>query len=151
MSGRVACRGITIVGMGDADPTGEGPGLGRSPGGPNTRLLCVSPLRFHRRQLHALQPATGGVRRPWGGTRSLGLKRGALVKHPKWGLTYVGGTSGQRISLHSIETGQRVTQGARLGAFRLLAPYNGWRTHLLPLVAPIPPAPEDAGFLGAQR
>jgi hypothetical protein len=28
----------------------------------NTRLLCVTPLRWHRRQLHMLQPRLGGVR-----------------------------------------------------------------------------------------
>ena len=68
----------------------------------STRLICVNPLRFHRRQLHALQPAAGGVRRSYGGTRSLGFKRGALVKHPAYGVVYVGGSSAQRISLHAV-------------------------------------------------
>jgi hypothetical protein len=79
----------------------------------NREILFVVPLRFHRRQLHRLEPAKGGIRSPYGGTRSLGFKRGSLVKHPKWGLTYVGGYLGERASLHSIETGSRLCQNAK--------------------------------------
>jgi hypothetical protein len=93
----------------------------------NTRLLCVTPLRFHRRQLHALQPAKGGVRRAYGGTRSLNFKRGSLVTHPKWGLCYVGGTMGGRISLHSLDSGSRLCQNAKPEECVYLA-YLGWRT-----------------------
>jgi hypothetical protein len=51
------------------------------------QLHCTSTIRLNRRQLHMLQFAKGGVRRPQGGTRSLGVKRGALVRHPKvWSL-----------------------------------------------------------------
>jgi RRXRR protein len=81
----------------------------------NRCILFVTPLRFHRRQLHRLEPGKGGIRSPYGGTRSLGLKRGSLVKHPKWGLAYVGGTIGDRISLHSVETGSRLCQNAKPG------------------------------------
>lgn len=42
----------------------------------NKNMLCVAPLQFHRRQLHALQPTKGGIRRPYGGTMSEGFKRG---------------------------------------------------------------------------
>jgi hypothetical protein len=79
----------------------------------NTEILLVSPLRFHRRQLHRLEPAKGGIRSPYGGTRSLGFKRGSLVKHPKYGLAYVGGYLKGRISLHSVETGSRLCQNAK--------------------------------------
>ena len=68
----------------------------------NESMLLVAPLRFHRRQLHALQPAKGNVRRPYGSTCSHGFIRGSLVEHPKFGLTYIGGCSQQRISLHAI-------------------------------------------------
>lgn len=97
----------------------------------STRLLCVTPLRFHRRQLHALQPAAGGIRRPYGGTRSLGLKRGQLVKHPTHGVVYVGGTSGNRISLHATGDGKRLCQNAKPSDCKRLA-YTSWRTRLLP-------------------
>jgi hypothetical protein len=53
----------------------------------NESLLLVNPLRFHRRQLHKLQPAKGGERSPYGSTRSLGFERGSLVTHSKFGLT----------------------------------------------------------------
>lgn len=106
-----------------------------STGGPikpdNTQLLCVVPLRFHRRQLHRLQPETGGIRKPYGGTRSHGLTRGSLVKHVKLGLVYVGGYLKDRISLHAIETGKRLTQTAKPQDCVFLT-YNSWRTRRLP-------------------
>ena len=91
-----------------------------------TNVLCLTPLHFHRRQLHRLQPEKSGVRKPYGGTRSLGFKRGSLVKHPKWGLTYVGGYLKNRISLHDVTTGKRLTQQAKPEDCRMLT-YNSWR------------------------
>jgi len=97
----------------------------------NTQLLCATPLRFHRRQLHVLQPAEGGIRKLYGGTRSLGFKRGSIVRHTGRGTVYVGGTMGNRISLHSIEDGSRLTQGAKPSDCKFLT-FAGWRTRLLP-------------------
>lgn len=97
-----------------------------------TRLLRVTPLRFHRRQLHALQPATGGMRRPYGSTRSLGYKRGSLVTHPKWGTAYVGGYLNDRISLHSPVNGKRLCQNAKPSECKFLA-FASWRARLLPV------------------
>jgi len=71
------------------------------------------PLRFHRRQLHLLQPAQGNLRKRYGGTLSMGFKRGSWVKHPKYGVCYVGGTSNGRISLHTLDTGKRLCQNAK--------------------------------------
>jgi len=87
-----------------------------------TRLWYVVPERLHRRQLHALQPSKGGVRRPYGGTRSLGLKRGTLVTHPKYGLCCVGGCDRKKntISLHAYRTNKRLTQGAEVEACHVL-------------------------------
>jgi len=76
----------------------------------NTAMLYIVPLRFHRRQLHRLQCEKGGIRKPYGGTLSLGFKRGSWVKHPKYGVCYVGGTTGGTISLHTMQTGQRITK-----------------------------------------
>ena len=97
----------------------------------STRMLVMEPLRFHRRQLHRLQPETGGSRKPYGGTRSNGFKRGSLVRHLKHGLVYVGGCLKERISLHSLFNGKRLTQTAKTEDCLFLA-YNSWRTRLLP-------------------
>jgi len=87
-----------------------------------TRLWYVVPARLYRRQLHALQPSKGGVRRPYGGTRSLGVKRGTLVRHPRYGLCCVGGCDRKKntISLHAYRTNTRLTQGAKVGACQVL-------------------------------
>ena len=98
----------------------------------NRRLICLSPLQWHRRQLHRLEAERGGKRKPYGGTLSLGLKRGTLVKHPKWGLAYVGGTMEGRISLHDPQTGKRLTQTAKVADCHRLA-IRRWRMRLLPL------------------
>lgn len=86
------------------------------------RLWYVVPARLYRRQLHALQPAQGEVRRPYGGTRSLGLKRGTVVRHPKYGLCTVGGCDRKKhtISLHDYRTNKRLTQGAKADACHIL-------------------------------
>lgn len=79
----------------------------------NERMLLIKPLRWARRQLHVFNPITGGIRKNYGSTRSMGLTRGSLVKHPKYGLAIVGGTSKNRISLHDRLTNKRLTQSAR--------------------------------------
>jgi hypothetical protein len=99
----------------------------------NERIMCVSPLRFHRRQLHMLQPAHGGVRKPYGGTRSCGLKRGALVEHLKYGVAYIGGTMAGRVSLHSVFDGRRLCRNAKPSEIKMLT-YNAWRMRFLPTV-----------------
>ena len=98
----------------------------------NTHLVCVTPLEWHRRQLHRLEPAKGGQRSPYGGTLSLGVKRGTLVNHPRFGLAYVGGTMRGRLSLHAADTGKRLTQKARLADCRWRKLLR-WRVRLLPI------------------
>lgn len=94
----------------------------------NTRMLCIEPIRLHRRQLYLLQPAKTGFRKSYGGTRSCGFKRGSLVKHSKYGVTYVGGTMNGRVSLHSVITGKRLCQNAKPSDISLKT-YNTWRVH----------------------
>jgi hypothetical protein len=78
----------------------------------NMRLIHCKALQFRRRALHVQNPVKGAVRRSHGGTLSEGLKRGSLVKHPRYGLTTVGGTTGGRVSLHNLE-GKRLCQNAK--------------------------------------
>lgn len=96
------------------------------------RLWYVVPARLHRRQLQRLEAAKGGIRSPYGGTRSLGLKRGTLVRHPRYGLCTLGGVDRKRgrVSLHAYRTNARLTQGARVEdcqSFTWLA----WRSWLV--------------------
>lgn len=79
----------------------------------NKNILFLQPLRFSRRQLHVFQFAKGAKRRNYGGTRSMGITRGTLIKHKKWGLALVGGTSKNRISLHNIFDFNRLCQNSK--------------------------------------
>ena len=95
----------------------------------NTRILYMTPLRFHRRQLHRFQASKGVGRRRYGGTMSLGFKKGSILRHPKYNICYVGGNLGGRVSLHSLETGKRLTQSAKVDDCQFLS-YNSWRCRL---------------------
>src|SRR5215471_8330630 len=102
----------------------------------NRRLLCVAPLVWHRRQLHRFQPEKGGRRKPYGGTLSQGIKRGTLVKHPKWGKAIVGGTRDGKLSLHDLVSNKRLTQTASIMDCRPIKLLR-WRSWL----GPQPPMP----------
>jgi hypothetical protein len=102
----------------------------------NRRVVCIAPLNWHHRQLHRFEPEKGGKRKPYGGTLSQGLKRGTLVKHPRWGKAYIGGTMESKLSLHDLQTGKRLTQMARVADCQPIKLLR-WRTWLVPLV-PIP-------------
>ena len=98
----------------------------------NTRLVCISPLTWHHHQLHRFEPEKGGKRKLYGGTFSQGIKRGTLVKHPKWGKAYVGGTMDGKLSLHDPQTGKRLTQSAKVSDCRLIEVLR-WKTRLVPI------------------
>jgi len=99
---------------------------------PSTKgLHYLSPLRWHRRQLHRLGPEKGGIRRRYGGTMSLGLKKGTLVRHAKYGLCYIGGNLRDRFSLHSLKDGKRLTQNTKRKEFKALTRV-AFRTQFLP-------------------
>jgi hypothetical protein len=94
--------------------------LGVTSGQPeNLRIVHCRPLMFRRRALHVQNPSRGGIRRSHGGTLSMGFKRGSLVKHPRHGLTTVGGTMDGRVSLHHLN-GKRLCQNAKPKDLRLL-------------------------------
>lgn len=102
-----------------------------------TGLFYWIPIRLHRRQLHRFQPSKGGVRKPYGSTRSWELKRGTLVEHVKYGLTYIGGMQQdrERVSLHCIKSGKRLTQNAKIPDLRIRTTIP-WRTQFLPALKP---------------
>lgn len=76
-------------------------------------IVKIIPMQFHRRRLHALQPVSGGERRDYGGTMSIGFKRGSLIKHKQHGVVYVGGTSKGRITVHDIKTKIRLARNIK--------------------------------------
>jgi len=87
-------------------------------------------FNFSRRQLHVQNFSIGGKRKEYGGTVSLGIPRGSLVRHSKFGLSYVGGASKGFISLHNL-AGKRITQSAKKIDIMVLN-NNKWRTQFLP-------------------
>lgn len=113
----------------------------------NTRLLCITPLRFHRRQLHKLQPAKGGTRKRYGSTLSHGFVRGSIIKHPKWGTCYVGGYQRGRISLHDLKTGKRLCRSAKPEEVKHVA-YNTWRARHPPARGLLPALNDGASAPG---
>jgi hypothetical protein len=98
----------------------------------NQRLVVIAPLVWHRRQLHRFQPERGGKRKPYGGTLSQGIKRGTLVRHPRWGKATVGGTMDGKLSLHDPWRNNRLTQTAKVSDCTVLKLLR-WRTRLIPL------------------
>jgi hypothetical protein len=96
-------------------------------------------FQWHRRQLHVANFQKNHTRKEYGTTRSLGLNRGTLVKHKKYGLTYVGGSSKGRLSLHDLNTGSRLCQNAKKEDCIVLTNLR-WRTQ-------IPPKDKSLGLL----
>jgi len=96
------------------------------------QIVCFAPFVWHRRQLHRFQPEKTGKRKPYGGTLSQGIKRGTLVRHPKWGKATVGGTMEGRVSLHDPQSNKRLTQTAKVSDCTVLKLLR-WRTRFGPL------------------
>lgn len=92
----------------------------------NRDIFRLIPLRFHRRQLHVLQFTKGGIRKKYGGTLSLGLKRGSLAKHKRHGLCYIGGNMNGKVSIHMLENGIRWDKKIKIEDLKILR-YNVWR------------------------
>jgi hypothetical protein len=96
----------------------------------NTRLLCITPIRLHRRQLHYLQPERGGFRKTFGGTSSCGLKRGSYFINPKCGAFYLGGEMNGKITMLSIIDGKRKSQKTNPLKVKFKS-YNTWKRHVI--------------------
>ena len=92
----------------------------------HTEVLVLKPLTFTRRQLHRFNPSKGGTRSRYGGTRSLHLKKGTLVQHPKHGRCLVGGSNGtNQVSLHTTISYTRITQNAKPEDLQVIS-YSPW-------------------------
>ena len=92
----------------------------------HTEVLVLKSLTFTRRQLHRFNPSKGGSRSRYGGTRSLHLKKGTLVSHPKRGQCLVGGSNGtNQVSLHNTISYTRITQNAKPEDLQVIS-YSPW-------------------------
>ena len=83
----------------------------------NKNLVRFVPIEFHRRQLHMLQFAKGGIRKRYGGTMSLGIQKGMVCKvdnNGRYYYGYVGGNKDRRLSVHNIEDGKRVSTNTKI-------------------------------------
>lgn len=74
------------------------------------RLIFFCPMR---RNLFKQNIIKGGILRRDGGSIAVGIKKYTLVRHPKYGLVYTGGTTKNRISLYDIHTNLRLCQNAK--------------------------------------
>jgi hypothetical protein len=76
-------------------------------------------LKHYRRQLHIQQPEKNNLRRRHGTTVSMGMSKGSVVNY-KGRLVYLGGASNERVSIHNILTGQRMSKHARISDIRVM-------------------------------
>ena len=86
----------------------------------NLFVKFIKPLRYYRRKLHEILPKKNGIKRNYGSTLSLGINRGTLVEHIKYGICLIGGTSKGRLSLHDLATNKRLTQLAKKEDIKIL-------------------------------
>lgn len=92
-----------------------------------TELVTLIPLTLTRRQLHVFNLAKGGVRRRQGSTLSLGVQKGTLCYHPKWGKCYLGGNDGDKsVSLHDYTNTKRLAKNVKLDDTQVVA-HSPWR------------------------
>jgi hypothetical protein len=76
-------------------------------------------LEYHRRQLQVQNKLTGGIRKQYGTTISLGMSRGSVVKHQDK-LGYLGGSSKDKVAVHSIITGKRIKQHVKTADLKVM-------------------------------
>ncbi len=102
----------------------------------NTQLFLITPHNFCRRQLHRFKAKRRMGRTRYGGTMCAGFKKGSLVRHPKYGLSYVSGwmdsptkkqPDRKGLSLYSLKSGKRLTQNALPEDCKFVT-YSSWRT-----------------------
>jgi RRXRR protein len=102
---------------------------------PFRSLYRIDFLEYRRRHLHVENFAKGGIRRRHGGTVSLGMSRGSVIR---WRdkLAYLGGSSFRnnsksiRVSVHSIITGERISKDVKAKDIKVIH-ISKQRTQLL--------------------
>jgi hypothetical protein len=92
----------------------------------NISMYYFEQIELHRRQLHMFQFAKGGKRKRYGGTISLGIPKGTIVKvkyKKKEIYAYIGGNIDGKLSVHDLEEGKRISQSIDKEKIEI---YRGW-------------------------
>lgn len=85
-------------------------------------MVIIKPMAICRRQLFNINTSKKGFRQRYGGSDSLGVRKGTLVLHFKYNYCFVGGTNGKdRVSLHATLSGSRLAQNAKISDLKLVA------------------------------
>jgi len=87
-------------------------------------------LEYHRRQLQVQNKLTSGIRKSYGTTVSMGISRGSTIRY-KDKICYLGGSSKDKVSVHSIITGKRINQNTHIRDIEVLYTTKQ-RTQFLP-------------------
>ena len=90
----------------------------------NTAIFCILPIPIKRRCLHREQPAKGGKRNRYGGTRCLNTVKNALVKHVKHGLLRVSGHQKGKLTLSEMNSSKQVVLQANPEDYKILKRLN---------------------------
>ena len=101
-------------------------------------------LEYYRRQLHVQNPIIDGIRKQFGGTVSLGMSRGSVLRY-KNKLYYLGGTSKGRVSIYNIKDRKRVSQNIKKGDIQIM--YNTKMTTQIIKGDAILPTDKSVGIL----
>jgi hypothetical protein len=92
----------------------------------NIDIYYFQQIGLRRRSLHMLQFAKGGIRRINGGTVSLGIPKGTVVRAKiknKNRLCYIGGNMDGKLSGHDLKIGKRLSQKINKDKIEI---YSGW-------------------------
>lgn len=90
---------------------------------PYKGLWRINFLEYYRRILHRKNPGINGIRSKYGGTVSLSLSRGSILKYKNI-LYYLGGTLKGMVSIHDINSSKRISQKIKIQEINIMYTNN---------------------------
>jgi hypothetical protein len=96
----------------------------------NIDMYYFQQIELHRRQLHMLQFAKGGKRKRYGGTVSLRIPKGTVVKikyKKKEIICYIGGNMNGKLSIHNMENGERISKSINKENIKYMGYITKWK------------------------
>lgn len=103
----------------------------------NENVFRMISLKPYRRQLYLHNFQKGHFRKKYGGTISLGFKKGSFVRHKQYGLLMIGGASDKGLSLHNPNSGIIERFNGIPEEYEFLY-YSGWRTYWINNIVNVP-------------